>query len=178
DHRHRRFRILRGDQFDHLMPGSVRQAHVGEAQRVAPFGEALPGFADGSGGLDQQAHATQGQGQQLADIALVVNYQGVLFAHALVRCAAVATRKVNLRRMGRQRLAAGPRRQSGHPGKRQMAYGVASKLLAKIRSDSGAVLAVAVLLPVFGSLAGALTTVVTVLERMPLVPAATVALTV
>lgn len=59
-----------------------------------------------------------------------------------------------------------------------MAYGVASKLLAKIRSDAGAVLAVAVLLPVSGSLAGALTTAVTELETIPLVPAATVAFTV
>ena len=83
DHGDRRFRVLGGNQLDDFMPGAVGKAHVGEAQGVAGFRKTLFRFADGRRGFHHQAHATEGQGQQLADIPLVIDDQCELFAHAL-----------------------------------------------------------------------------------------------
>ncbi len=42
DHRDRRLRVLRGDQFDDFLTDAIGQFHVGEAERVTRLGETLP----------------------------------------------------------------------------------------------------------------------------------------
>jgi len=76
DHGHRRTGEIARDLLDQLDAIAVGQAHVGEAQVVGVAGQQLAGFADIGGGVDPKAHATQGQGQQLSDVAFVIDDQG------------------------------------------------------------------------------------------------------
>jgi hypothetical protein len=76
DHRHRGFRIAAGDELDQALARAVRQAHVGEAQVVAVVGQLLARRGQVGRGVDPQAHPSQGQDQQFADVAFVVDDQG------------------------------------------------------------------------------------------------------
>ncbi|MCY1246627.1 hypothetical protein D9M72_598790 [compost metagenome] len=71
-----------GDFGDQLDAVAVRQAHVGDAQVVGVAGQQLARFGEVGRGADAQAHAAQGQYQQFADVAFVVDDEGAaVFVH-------------------------------------------------------------------------------------------------
>ena len=76
DHGHRRLRVVPGDLPDQLDAAAVGQAHVGQAQVVAVGRQQRPRLRQVGGRVHAQPHPPQGQDQQFADIALVVDDQG------------------------------------------------------------------------------------------------------
>jgi len=86
DHRDRRVGELLGNLGDQVNAGAVGQAHVGQAQVVAVAGQVRAGIAQAGCGIAAQSHAAQGHYQQLADIALVINYQSAAcLSHPVLR---------------------------------------------------------------------------------------------
>ena len=78
DHRHLRAWVVAGNFADQLDAVAVGQAHVGQAQVEAVVGQQFTGFGEVGGGADAQPHAAQGEHQQFADVAFVVNNQGAM----------------------------------------------------------------------------------------------------
>ncbi len=86
DHRHRRARVVLGDLADQFDAVAVRQTHVGDAQVIGIAGQQFAGFGEVGGGADAQAHAAEGQHQQFADIAFIVDDEGAAgFVHGWER---------------------------------------------------------------------------------------------
>ena len=85
DHRDRSIRAGLGDQFDDFLAVAIGQAHVGEAQVVAALGQCATRLGHGAHGFDLQVHPTQGDGQQLADVAFVIDDQDGLWVHGTAR---------------------------------------------------------------------------------------------
>lgn len=75
DHRHRGVRVLLADLGDQIHARAVRQAHVGQAQVVTVAQQLAASLAEARRGVATQAHPAQGHDQQLANIALVIDYQ-------------------------------------------------------------------------------------------------------
>jgi len=89
------------DLRDELETFAVRQAHVGEAQRVGMAREQVARLREIAGAVDVQAHADQGQLEQLAQVGLVVHDQhpgharsALRFAHPPSGCATAITKAV------------------------------------------------------------------------------------
>ncbi len=86
DHRHRRARIVLGDLADQFDAVAIRQAHVGDAQVIRIAGQQFTCFGQVGGGTDAQPHAAEGQYQQFADVAFVVDDEGAAgFVHGRER---------------------------------------------------------------------------------------------
>ncbi|GFF09159.1 hypothetical protein SM139_4196, partial [Stenotrophomonas maltophilia] len=86
DHRHRRARVVLGDLADQLDAVAIGQAHVGDAQVVRIAGQQLTCLGQVGGGTDAQPHAAEGQHQQFADVAFVVDDEGAAgFIHGRER---------------------------------------------------------------------------------------------
>ena len=83
DHRDRKVGAMRADVAHQLEAVAVRQPHVGEAEVEALALEKAGRLGDRSGALDPEAHADQGQLQQLADVGFVVDHE-----HRGLRCCA------------------------------------------------------------------------------------------
>ncbi len=75
DHGHRQLRLRALDVLDQLEAAAVRQAQVAQAQAVACVGQGLLGGGQRAGAVALQAHAAQGDGQQLAQVRLVIDDQ-------------------------------------------------------------------------------------------------------
>ncbi|KAG0773909.1 hypothetical protein G6F35_015358 [Rhizopus arrhizus] len=65
---------------------AIRQAHVGDAQVIRIAGQQFTCFGQVGGGTDAQPHAAEGQYQQFADVAFVVDDEGAAgFVHGRER---------------------------------------------------------------------------------------------
>jgi len=75
-----------GDLADQLDAVAIRKAHVGDAQVVRVAGQQLARFGQVGGGTDAQPHAAEGQYQQFADVAFIVDDEGAAgFVHGRER---------------------------------------------------------------------------------------------
>ncbi len=75
DHGHRQLRVVAGDVAHQVDAVAVGQVHVGQAQVVGVASQQLARLAQVGGGVDAQAHAAQGEGEELTDVALVIDNQ-------------------------------------------------------------------------------------------------------
>jgi hypothetical protein len=76
DHRHRHARAVRLYPLDEVEPVAVGQAHVGEHEAVALPAELADGARVVARRVHLELHAAERDGQQLADVGLVVDDQG------------------------------------------------------------------------------------------------------
>jgi hypothetical protein len=67
--------MMGGDFGNHVQARTVGQAHVRQAEVVRALRQLRAGHGNGGGGVGAQAHATQGQHQQFADIVFVIDDQ-------------------------------------------------------------------------------------------------------